>query len=130
MTQKELSQLYWLNREIEADKIRLAELEAAATGETSKITGLPHAPGISNKTAIAAEIADVRTVIKAKSEMAVVEYNRLNRYIARVEDSLIRQIMSLRYVDGLSWRQVAYCIGGGNTEDGVRVAVSRYLRTH
>ena len=130
MTQKELSQLYWLNKEIARDKERLAELEAAATNTAVKISGLPHVSGISSKTAIAAEIADIRAVIEAKTTMSVVEYNRINRYIAGVDDSLIRQILSLRYISGLSWRQVAAAIGGGNTEDSVRMAHNRYLRDH
>lgn len=35
MTIKELSQLYWLNREIEEDKRRLDELEAMTTSPKS-----------------------------------------------------------------------------------------------
>ena len=130
MTKKELSQLYWINREIEQYKERLAELEAAARGVTSKISGLPHVSGIADKTAIAAEIADTKAIIKAKIDISVVAYNRLNRYIASVDDSLIRQILSLRYIDGLPWQGVADEIGGGNTEDSVRMAHNRYLRTH
>lgn len=45
MTKKELSQLYWLNREIEEEKRKLRELEAASTSGTAKITGLPHVSG-------------------------------------------------------------------------------------
>lgn len=111
MTKKELSQLYWLNREIEQEKHRLAELEAAATDTSVKITGLPHVGGISDKTAIAAQIADCREVIEAKLRLSVVEYNRLNRFIANVDDSQMRQILSLRYVSGLSWQQIAFTIG-------------------
>lgn len=127
MTKKELSQLYYLNREIEQDKRRLQELEDASTGTAAKITGLPHIGGISDKTAIAAEIVDCRAVIKAKTELSVVEYNRLNRYIASVRDSLIRQILTFRFVNGLSWRQVAENIGGGNTAESVRKICERYL---
>ena len=128
MTSHELSQLYWLNREIEQEKKRLAELEAAATDTSVKITGLPHVPGISDKTAIAAEIAESKAIIKAKTDLCVVEYNRLNRYIAGIDDSLIRQIMSLRYISGMTWVQVAMHIGGDNTPDGVRMAAKRYLK--
>lgn len=130
MTKKELSQLYWLNREIDDNKKRLAELEDAAIDTSSKITGLPHVSGIADKTAIAAEIADVKAIIKEKTDISVVEYNRLNRYIASVDDSLMRQILTYRYINGLSWEQVAEHIGGGNTEDSVRMAHNRYLSTH
>ena len=130
MTKKELSQLYWLNREIAADRVRLAELEAAATGSTARITGLPHLTRISDKTAIAAEIADVRALLQEHTNRAVAEYCRLNRYITQVDDSLVRQILTLRYIHGLPWFKVAQKIGGGNTEDSVRMAHNRYLRSH
>ena len=130
MTVKELSQLYHLNKEIEAELERLRELEEAATSTTPKITGLPHVAGIADKTAIAAQIADARDVIEAKNKLAVVEYNRLLRYIARVDDSLVRQVLSLRFVSGLSWAEVARRIGGNNTEAGVKMACYRYIRSH
>ena len=130
MTIKELSQLYYLNREIEQEKDRLRQLEEAATSTTPKITGLPHVAGIADKTAIAAQIADARDVIEAKNKLAVVEYNRLLRYIARVDDSLVRQVLSLRFVSGLSWAEVARRIGGNNTEAGVKMACYRYIRSH
>lgn len=128
MTIKELSQLYHLNREIEQEKHRLQELEAAATDTAVKISGLPHVGGISDKTAIAAQIADCRAVIEAKVQLSVVEYNRLNRYIANVQDSLTRQIMVLRFVNGMSWNQVAMSVGGGNTEDSVKKVCYRYVK--
>lgn len=130
MTTRELSRLYWLNREIAVEKNRLAELEAAATGITQKINGLPHVTGISDKTAMAAEIADAKAIIEAKTMMAVVEYNRLNRYIASVDDSLVRQIMMLRFVSGLPWNQVADSIGGNNSEDSVKKICYRYLKAN
>ena len=43
MTLKELSQLYYLNREIEMDQRRLHELEAKALPGASVITGTPTA---------------------------------------------------------------------------------------
>ncbi len=128
MTIKELSQLYYLNQEIEQEKYRLQELEAAATNTAVKISGLPHVKGMSGKTAIAAQIADCKAVIEAKVQLSVVEYNRLNRYIANVQDSLVRQIFTLRFVKGLSWNRVAMSVGGGNTADGVRKQVTRYLK--
>ena len=78
MTIKELSQLYWLNREIVQEKFHLYELEASATNGTARITGLPHIGNVSDKTALWAAIADTRAIIQAKINLSVVEYNRLN----------------------------------------------------
>jgi len=41
----------------------------------------------------------------------------LERYIAGIDDSLIQQIFTLRFINRLSWQQVANRIGGGNTAD-------------
>ncbi len=41
----------------------------------------------------------------------------VEQYINSVEDSRMRSILTYRYIDGLSWQQVANKIGGGNTED-------------
>ena len=128
MTKAELSQLYYLNREIETEQRRIAELETKATNISAKVSGMPGGSGISDKTAIAAEIADCKAIVQAKAEQCIHEYNRLCRYIAGVDDSFIRQILQYRYIAGLSWTQVAMRIGGGNTPDGVRMAHDRFLR--
>ncbi|MEG0944384.1 MAG: hypothetical protein RSD74_02090 [Angelakisella sp.] len=130
MKSKDLSRLFYLNREIEEDSQRLSELEAYAMGTSSGITGLPHIGGISNKTAIAAEIADAKSIIEKKREISIAEYNRINRYIASIDDALVRQIVTLRFVNGLSWVQVALHIGGDNTPDSVRMALRRYIHRH
>ena len=49
-------------------------------------------------------------------------------YIDNIDDSLIRQIISLRYINGLTWEQVAAHIGGNNTADSVRKAAERFLK--
>nr|DAD79260.1 MAG TPA: Protein of unknown function (DUF722) [Myoviridae sp. ctRPH1] len=129
MTKKELSQLYWLKREIEADQRRLCELEALAISPGSPgFDGMPHAPGTGDGMArMVAEIADLQAIISAKQIQCIHERSRLERYIAEVPDSLTRQIFALRFIDGLSWYKVAARVGGGNTEDSVRMRVNRYL---
>lgn len=128
MTNKELSQLYYLNREIEAERKRILSLREAATATNAKISGLPHVSGVADKTSIAAEIADAARAIEYKQQLAVVEYNRLTRFIAGVEDSLMRQILRFRYIDGLSWAAVAMRIGGNNTASSIKKKAYRYLK--
>jgi len=124
MTLKELSQLYYLNREIEMDKRRIWELEAKALPGAQVITGMSHGTGVVD---CAAEIADLRGIIEAKHKQCLYERSRLERYISGIDDSLLRQIFTYRFVNGLPWEQVAACIGGGNTGDGCRKAVKRHL---
>lgn len=131
VTKKELSQLYWINREIEREKRRLEELEVAATSSTAKITGLPHVTGAHDKIGdMAILIAEQRDLVELKIRQSIIEYNRISRYIASVDDSYIRQAMTLRYIDGLPWMQVAAKMGGNNAADGCRKAVDRYLSGH
>lgn len=61
-------------------------------------------------------------------ERHTAEIARLEAYITAVDDSLTRQAFVLRFSEGLSWRAVAYRIGGGNTADGIRMLCVRYLR--
>ena len=125
MDLRELSQLYQLNREIEMGRQRLLDLEASAQ---LKSRGIPHETSTTGGVEYyAAEISDLRGIISAKHQQCLYERSRLERYIAAVDDSLLRQIFTYRFINGLSWRQVAACIGGGNTEDGCRMAVKRYL---
>ena len=131
MTLKELSQLYYLNREIEMDQRRLRELEARALPGAQVITGMPHGTGVADIMGrYAAEIADLRGIIEAKHQQCLYERSRLERYIADIDDSLLRQIFTYRFVNGLPWLQVAACIGGNNTADSVRVACNRYIEKH
>ena len=112
MTKKELSQLYYLNREIVQLQARLSELEDLATSSTQKITGMPFGTGVSDMVGrYATEIADLKALLDLNLKKCFYELNKLNHYIESVEDAHIRMILSLRYINGLSWQQVAFSIG-------------------
>jgi hypothetical protein len=49
------------------------------------------------------------------------------RYVAEIDDSYMRQIITYRHIDMLKWRDIAQKIGGGNTEDGIRMAYKRFI---
>lgn len=129
MTLKELSQLYYLNREIEMDKKRLQELEMRAVSCTPDLSGMPRSSGVSDRVGrYAADIVDLRGIIEAKLQQCIYERNRLERYISEIDDSLLRQIFTYRFVNGLPWEQVAACVGGSNTSASVKMACYRYLK--
>lgn len=131
MTLKELSQLYYLNREIKRDRERLAELRAGLVAIGAEdYDGMPKNPSpMSGLDERIAEVVDLEAIIQAKLTQCIYERNRLERYIAGIADSLTRQIFTLRFVEGLSWVQVAHAVGGGNTEGSVKMICYRYLRT-
>lgn len=131
MTLKELSQLYYLNREIKRDRERLAELRAGLVAIGAEdYDGMPKNPSpMSSLDERIAEVVDLEAIIQAKLTQCIYERNRLERYIAGIADSLTRQIFTLRFVEGLSWVQVAHSVGGGNTEGSVKMICYRYLRT-
>lgn len=52
----------------------------------------------------------------------------VEKFISSITDSHTRRIIRFRFVDGYSWNEVADRIGGGNTEDGVRMTYERYLK--
>lgn len=129
MTVNELSQLYWLNKEIEMDQKRLEELKAKKHSLSSpNFSGVSHGgDGTSRVEWLAVEIADLERIIQAKQQRCICEHNRLERYINSIPDSLTRQIFTLRFVNGLKWFQVAMEIGGKSTEDSVRKCALRYM---
>lgn len=158
MTIKELSQVYWLNREIETDQkrldalaeeirahqLRLAELrQKAAEPSSSNMSGMPHNPTRDNKIErYVADIVDLERLIsdkrKALSEYAMAiharqmlvihERNELERYINGIDDGYMRRVFIGRFVDGLSWAEIADRLGKDATEESVKKRFYRYVR--
>lgn len=129
MTKKELSQLYYLRKEIKEQQRRLSELETLATSCTANVTGIPNGNGISYKVAnYAAQIADLKGLLDLNLKKCFYELNRLDRFISSVKDSEMRIILTLRYSQGLTWQQVAQnmgVLGDGSTE---RKKHNRFLK--
>lgn len=115
MTLKELSQLYHLNREIEGLNSKIAKREAEQSRNDRK----------NNQTDI--DLDYYRATLNNRLEQCNIELARLNNYIDGCPDSLTRQILSYRFVDGLSWDQVAAHIGG-TTPAAAKMTVYRYIR--
>lgn len=110
MTLRELNQMRYLAKEIRFNEQRLRKLERSLEVDIDDPT-----------------LYDIRKRIAERIRRCTVEWERIERYVDTVDDSYIRIIMTLRFVDGLSWRAVAAKVGGGNTDDSVKKAVYRYL---
>ena len=128
MTKAELEQIYYLNRELkmwetELERVRCKSLVGSPLPSNS------HGSGVSDKVADRAErIIELENRIIAKRD----EIQRLRdeavEYIYSIPDSLTRQIIYYRCVSLMSWRRVAYEVGGYNTAESVRQIYSRFMR--
>ncbi len=118
MTKKELTQLYYLNREIMNNTEELVNLKLECkrlkSGEFDK----------RRLKRIRRREEDLVKKIRSCTGLR----DKANKFIAAIDDSLTRQVFEYRYSRCMTWQQVAYSIGGGNTRDGVRKIAERYLK--
>ena len=47
--------------------------------------------------------------------------------IEAIDDSLLRQVITMRYINGMHWPEIAAHIGGGNSADSVRKQCTRFI---
>ena len=107
-----LKQLKHLRGEVEMLQARIDELEMAAQGGVRRISGMPRGTRGGDRVArYATSIADLRTLLEEKRDACFGELTRLYAFVEQIDDSLTRQVMIYRYVDGMSWQQVAIALG-------------------
>ena len=119
MTEKHLSEMKLLNREIALDKSRLCSLEAELR--------------YSKSAEIKAKIKLLQAKIEAKIKHSLALYDEINDFISsmiEIDDALIRLIISLRFINNLTWEEIALHIGSGITSDGVRKSYSRFANSN
>jgi len=108
----QLSKLRALKREVEWLSRRIAEMELSAQGGVGRITGLPGARrGYDRMGDFAVKIADLQSVLDRRRRQCMEELGELYRFIDDIADSEIRGILSRRYIEGMTWKQVAMRMG-------------------
>ena len=133
MNKNQLRQLRHLKSEIRLLKQQIDNLESEIVTDRVRGSDVEH-PYIEKTYIIRGLAYDRRKIKRLKEKLQrrvddlidlVVE---INEYIETIDDSLLRQIITLRHVNGLTWDQVAASIGGGNTGDSVRKMHDRFLK--
>ncbi|NFD28808.1 RNA polymerase subunit sigma-24 [Clostridium botulinum] len=134
MNKEELKQLRYIKSEIESIKKQLSDLDY--TVATDKVRGsssyFPYVQRSFTIEGVDYEEYNRKTIrLRKKLSRRISELMDLmeetNEFIEAIEDSLTRQIISLRYINGLTWEDVANSIGGNNTADSVRMLCNRFL---
>ena len=129
MTLQELSKYYKLHERLERNREMLSSLYAAAGLGAQVITGMPHAPGVSDKVGdLAAELWDLQSKIDYLEQRCAEEKKKLEKYIGGIKDDQTRMIFRLRFIHCMTWPQVAETIGGRNTANSVKLICHRYLK--
>lgn len=130
MTLQELNLLFDTiseRKKIEETRITLL---AAAHPRAQSFDGMPHAPGVKDKVGnLGVELAyiDEELVsVDAKIDRLIPP---VEDFISNIKDIQLRMIFRFRYLHGMEWKEVAGMLGGENTEDGVKSAVYRFLRS-
>jgi hypothetical protein len=132
---KQLSQIRYLKSEIELLKKQIRDMDYQVTRDT--VTGSdPDFPYTERRfTIVGIDYGgyERRTQrLKKRLEKRVTELIKLleatHDYIENIDDSLIRQIITLRHIEGLTWEQVAARIGGSSTADSLRKMHDRFLK--
>ena len=130
MTLQGLSRLFLLKAEREKLHRRWAELRAESTGiSPPRLDGAPK--GLAGRGSRAEQyallIVGVEKAICDKDAEIIRETAVLYRLIGAVPDSKTRLILALRFVDCLTWDQVARSIGDGCTDWQVKRHCYRYF---
>jgi hypothetical protein len=135
MTKEQLRQLRYLKSEIKLLKGQIADVEFAVVTDSVKGSDPRHPYNERTFTITGVDYESYRSKTKRlrrKLQRRVDELidlvMEINEYIESIDDSLLRQIISLRHINGLTWGQVAASIGGGNTAESVRKIHDRYLQ--
>lgn len=136
VTIKDLSTVYVLQKEIEwydrkIDDLRAQRTAISAPAFDKEPNGKNDSPGRENKIeALTAEIIDLEELLRLHRQQRAIEYNRIERFIASVDDPAVRQVMRLRFEELLTWRDVAAKMGPCYTEDQLKKMLYRYVERH
>ena len=109
---KTLEQLRHLRGEVDMLSQRIAELELAARGGAGRITGMPRASRRRDRTGdMAVQLSLLWDRLEARRARCMDLLGALYAFIDDIDDSLMRQIMTYRYIDGDTWQMIAARIG-------------------
>lgn len=128
MTRKELSQIYYLSKELKMWKEESSKLQDRIESTGKWLDGMPRGSDISDKVGnLAAALADARTMVVVKELEIQTQRRRIIDYIDKIEDSLLRQIVFYRCISCMEWKEVANSIGGINGNIA-KLKFGRYFR--
>lgn len=118
-----LSERERLNSGVVVDSVQGSDVNFPYVARTITIEGFTEENDKIKNYILGIEINRVRKMqINTEREMA-----KIRKRVDGLEDEYIRSIITYRFIYGMSWRQVAFRVGGGISESGVRMAYNRFI---
>lgn len=130
MTRKDLSKLYYLNKEIEMWHTELEKLEARSGYETAPVsdTPKPFRKQSSPTEQRMLSVARCKTKIDVLMLKAQKAQEETLSFIETIDDPLMRQIVMHRCVHLYGWKKIATLMGGLSSPESLRNSYSQYLK--
>jgi hypothetical protein len=133
MTRQELKQLRHLKSEIKLLQEQILALESEIVTDKVKGSDPDHPwterhyiirglPGERNE-----KLLRLRDRLERRKSDLQDMRAEIFEWVESIDDSLLRQVIILRHVNGLSWRQIARTIGAGTTWNSLRMMHDRFL---
>lgn len=109
----------------------LDRLRDKAHPGAQRIDGMPHGSGVGDPTGqLAAEIADLSAVIEAQEQALRSSGQAVASFVDTIPDARTRLVFRLRFVHGLSWKEVADHLGQYTSEWSAANICYDYLDEH
>ena len=112
MTVEELSQMYYINKEIKSLQLELAELRQKNFYKPNIITDMPRGGGgkESNLEYVNA-VMELEDLINYSLRKLQYERKKVEKFLNSVDDAELRLIMRLRVVNNMKWEDIGTDLG-------------------
>lgn len=122
-----------LEKRIEKKREQLAKIRSEGTVRDSvkggyggtqvfRIEGVPYG----TISLIQDQLERQEFILKCRSNKLIEQETEVERFISDMPTSELRQIATLKYIEGREWEEVAKKMGPGRTATGVRLLLTRY----
>ena len=105
MTEAELSQLFFLNKECERLQRDIRDKKTRVGYKSPAMSDMPRGCG-KDYTDDIDEIVDLEAIMNLNLKQIQRERARLEEYIADIPEAEIRLIFRLRHINGMKWRAI------------------------
>ena len=131
MIRQELEDHYNLIQRLRKIDEIIATLHDAALPKASVITGMPRTSGVYDKVGnLAIEIADMEQRRQEIIDELEQSMPKIEECISFATDDQTRLILRMRFIHGLSWKEIAAYCGRYVSPESVKSAYYRFCRTH